>query len=222
VTGHLYIVDDDTGFRESLAALGASVGFTVDQFSDPQAIFEIPDLGRPGCVILDYRLPTFSGMQALVRLRSISSIPIILVSAFASVKLTMDAMRAGASMVFEKPLDDNEFVEAIEQLCLKDVDASQPRVLCDSIRQNLGTLTEVEAAVLDQLLANKGNKEIAHSLGKGVKSVERYRTKILSKLGYPTIAAALLAVKVCPLQSVSPLNCVGLCPVSNVEVDFES
>jgi len=220
VTGHLYIVDDDTGFRKSLAALVTSVGFTADQFSDPEAIFSATDLVRPGCVILDYRLPKFSGMQALVRLRAMSSIPIVLVSAFASVKLAVAAMRAGASMVFEKPLDDNEFIEMVEQLCVQDRSAIQPRDGCDSIRQRLATLTEFEAAVLEQLLSNNGNKEIAYTVGKSIKIVERCRTKILAKLGYSTLTAALLGVSVCPLQSVSPVNCKGLCPASRREMPF--
>lgn len=220
MTGHIYIVDDDTGFRKSLAGLVTSVGFTVDQFADPQAIFAVTDLERPGCVILDYRLPTLSGMQTLVRLRSMSTIPIVLVSAFASIKLAVAAMHAGASMVFEKPLDDNEFIELVEQLCVQDAGAIRPRDGCDSIRQHLATLTMFEGAILDQLLCNHGNKEIAHTFGKSVKIVERCRTNILKKLGYATLTAALLAVTVCPMQRVSPMNCKGLCPASRREMAF--
>lgn len=218
MTGHIYIVDDDTGFRKSLAGLVASVGFTVDQFADPQVILGVTDLQRPGCVILDYRLPTLSGMQALVRMRSMSTIPIVLVSAFASVKLAVAAIHAGASMVFEKPLNDNEFIEMVEQLCVQDAAATKPREGCDSIRQRLATLTTFESAVLDQLQRNNGNKEIAHTFGKSVKIVERCRTQILSKLGYPTLTEALLAVKVCPMQNVSPMNCKGRCSASRWEM----
>lgn len=209
MTGHIYIVDDDIGFRESLVALASSVGFTTVAYPDARAILEANELKRPGCVILDYRLPILTGMQTLTQLRSASSIPIVLVSAFASVRLATAAMIAGASMVFEKPLNHNEFIETIEQLCLQDLNTTHQQNKCNSIQERLMTLTSFEAAILDHLLAHRGNKEIAYFMDKCIKIVERTRTQILAKLGVSTLSAALLLVGVCPLQKLSPANCTG-------------
>lgn len=207
MAGHIYIVDDDAGFRNSLVALLGSVGLTCDSFSSPEKIPQLKDLKRPGCMIVDYRLPDISGLQLLKTIRVSSSIPVIIISAYTDVRIVVAAMRAGAAAVFEKPLDNNEFIESVEEACFLDRGIALARRRCDFFQARLATLTKIELEILHLMVECKETKEIAHNLGKSLKSIERYRTALVAKLGCRTISEALIAATRCPARSISPLTC---------------
>lgn len=214
MTGHIYLVDDDSGFRTSLAEILGSVGFSCTEWDTPEDLIETVQFNRPGCVVLDYRLPTLSGLEVLRRVRESSSIPIILISAFADVRLSVTAMRAGAAAVFEKPLDDNEFLGFIERLCYEDRERTAKLRKCMEIRAAIAQLSDPEREVLELLLKGMPNKVIAQHLGKSVKAVERNRQALVAKLKCATTLEALVQVSVCPLAQCSPLTCQSLACVS--------
>lgn len=207
--GHVYVVDDDARFRDSLAALVASVGFDFEAISDPGALLSKTELKRPGCIVLDYRMPTLSGMQVLKLIRESSSIPVIMVSGYADVRTVVGAMTAGAVAVFEKPLDDNEILEFLEQACFRDRETVRAGKKCALIQARLATLTLAERAVLDLMVRCRETKEIAYDLGRSIKSIERSRGTLVSKLGCRTFSELFLTVTRCPLTSASPIDCGG-------------
>src|SRR6516225_4324580 len=115
MTSRVYVIDDDDQFRNSLCALIESVGLEVDGWGNPEDLLKKSSLHRPGCVVLDHRLPLLSGLEVLRIIRKTSSIPAILISAYADVQTAVAAMEMGASTVFEKPVDDNAFLNALER-----------------------------------------------------------------------------------------------------------
>ena len=211
MTGHVYIVDDDAAFRNSLTGMVASVGFTHDDYADPEPLLSVKAFRRPGCVILDYRLPALSGLEVLKVIRQTSSIPVILISAFADVRLTVTAIHAGAAAVFEKPSDDNEFLEFIAKVCFEDRGIVQAQRRCRDIQRRLADITTGEREVLEGLLKGHPNKVIAQDLDKSVKSIERNRQTLIRKLGCKTTSEALLKVSRCPMMSASPMTCGSHC-----------
>jgi FixJ family two-component response regulator len=120
MTSRVYVIDDDDQFRNSLCALIESVGLEVDGWGNPEDLLKKSSLHRPGCVVLDHRLPLLSGLEVLRIIRKTSSIPAILISAYADVQTAVAAMEMGASTVFEKPVDDNAFLNALERFCFED------------------------------------------------------------------------------------------------------
>ena len=215
MAGHVYLIDDDAGFRRSLAEILASVGFAHYEWDAPGQFMALKELKRPGCVVIDYRLPTLSGLEVLKSVRARSSIPVVLISAYADVRLTVKAMQSGAASVFEKPLDDNEFLGFIERLCFEDRTRTAKHEECRTIRQMIAKLSDPEREVLNLMLEGQPNKVIAGRLGKSVKAVERNRQNVVSKLECRTAREVLLKVARCPMMSSSPLNCTPeRCPFS--------
>ena len=215
MSGYVYVVDDDDRFRDSLCALIGSVGLKVEGWSNPEILLKRTVLDRPGCVVLDYRLPTLSGLEVLRLLRLNSSVPAILISAYADVQTTVAAMEMGAATVFEKPLDDNSFLNRLERYCFEDHQWVLKRRSCEAIQKTIARLTETERAVLDQLMRGLSNKAIARNLSKSVKAIERQRQNVVHKLDCNSVVEVLHKVQACPLQTAMPLACSrGNCPAS--------
>src|SRR5215468_1268135 len=97
----VYVIDDDDQFRNSLCALIESVDLEVEGWGNPEDLLKKSSLHRPGCVVLDHRLPLLSGLEVLRIIRKTSSIPAILISAYADVQTAVAAMEMGASRVRE-------------------------------------------------------------------------------------------------------------------------
>ena len=215
MSGHVNIVDDDDRFRDSLCALIGSVDLHVEGWSDPDTFLKNASLDRPGCVVLDYRLPTLSGLEVLRLLRLKSSVPAILISAYADVQTTVAAMEMGATTVFEKPLDDNSFLNRLERYCFEDHQWVVKRRSCEAIQKTISRLTETERAVLDQLRLGLSNKAIARNLSKSVKAIERQRQNVVHKLDCNSVMEVLHKVQACPMQTAMPLACSrNTCPAS--------
>jgi len=213
MTSRVYIVDDDERFRNSLCALIESVGLRVDGWSNPEDLLNRTSLDRPGCVVLEYRLPSLSGLEVLRILRRASSIPAILISAYADVQTVVAAMEMGASTVFEKPIDDNAFLNALERFCFEDTQRVLKRRLCLAVQQDIAKLSEIERSTLEQMRLGLSNKAIARKLGKSVKAIERHRQCMVHKLGCASAMEVLQKVQACPLHSYSPLSCAkDSCP----------
>lgn len=207
MAARVYVVDDDDRFRNSLCELIGSVGLQVTAWDSPEGLLGNGNLDRPGCVVLDYRLPALSGLEVLRLIRKTSSIPAILISAYADVQTAVAAMEMGASTVFEKPLDDNSFLNTLERYCFADARRLLKRRLCSAVKEDLATLNDIERATLEQMRLGHSNKAIARNLSKSVKAIERYRQNVVHKLHSKSAIEALQRVQTCPLQESSPLTC---------------
>src|SRR6516164_4038121 len=179
----VYVIDDDDQFRNSLCALIESVDLEVEGWGNPEDLLKKSSLHRPGCVVLDHRLPLLSGLEVLRIIRKTSSIPAILISAYADVQTAVAAMEMGASTVFEKPVDDNAFLNALERFCFEDAQRTLKRQLCLAIQEEIAKLSEVERSTLEQMQLGLSNKAIARKLSKSVKAIERHRQNVVRKLG---------------------------------------
>jgi len=207
--GCVYLVDDDSAFRGSLAQLLTSISLVCKDWDSPDEVLALTEFQRPGCVILDYRLPSLSGLEVLRKIRSSSDIPVVLISAYADVSLTVAAMQSGAAAVFEKPLDDNDFLGTIERLCYADRSISENRRKCLELQKLFTELSEPERDVFELMVNGQQNKAIAGILNKSVKSVERNRQTLLSKLGAASSMEAVLKFSSCPLHTRTPITCVN-------------
>lgn len=204
---HVFIIDDDDRFRDSLCALIGSVGLQAEGWGDPSVFLNKVTLDRPGCVVLDNRLPSLSGLDVLRLLRQRTSMPVIMISAYADVQTTVTAMEMGAATVFEKPIDDNIFLNKLERFCFEDQQWVQKRRTCEAIQKRLALLSDSERAVLDQMRLGLSNKAMARNLSRSVKAIERQRQNVVHKLDCVSAIDAIWKVQVCPLQTSTPLTC---------------
>src|SRR5262249_49824787 len=208
MASRVYVIDDDDRFRESLCTLIESVGLQVDGWGNPEDLLNKSSLHRPGCIVLDHRLPVLSGLEVLRLIRRTSSIPAILISAYADVQTAVAAMEMGASTVFEKPLDDNVFLNALERFCFEDAQRTLKRQLCLAVQEEIARLSDVERATLEQMQLGLSNKAIARKLTKSVKAIERHRQNVVRKLGCISAIEVLQKVQTCPMKCCSPLACI--------------
>ena len=138
---------------------------------------------RPGCVVLDVRMPITSGIEALQEFekRSIHA-PVIVITGFGDVRTAVRAMKAGAIEFFEKPFNNEELLECVQECVRRDVENLKRRAEVETVTSRLATLTTREQEVLALLVAGHRNKEISEKLGIGIRTVETHRAQIMKKM----------------------------------------
>lgn len=129
----VFVVDDDGRVRDSLRWLLESAGLTVETYAGAREFLAACDPPRPGCLVLDARMPEMSGLELLDEL-SVRGVrlPTILITGHGDVAMMVRAMKAGAVDVIEKPLDDQRLLERIRQClarCVREPDGGADTLL---------------------------------------------------------------------------------------------
>lgn len=192
----MFIVDDDPRVRDALQELLSYVGFRVASYADPEAFLDAYDPHRPGCLVLDIRMPIMSGLRLLERL-PLPQLPVIVLTGHADVSMVADAFKLGAIEFLEKPVDDETLVNAVRHALVADTARRQRDARRQTIEQRLAQLTERERQILDRLVAGQAYKVIAAELGLGLSTVESHRKHIMEKLQARDRAALVRMVLSC-------------------------
>jgi two-component system, LuxR family, response regulator FixJ len=185
----VYIVDDDPGARESVAALVQSRGMQAKEYSSAEEFLSVANEDLCGCLVLDVRMTGMGGLdlQEELRRRDIP-LPVIVITGYGDVPVAVRAMQAGAVSFLTKPCQPDDLwktiVEALERCrALRDV-----RVRNRTIEQRLSTLTREERAVLSKVLTGTPNKLIARDLDIGLRTVELRRSNLMKKMAAESLA----------------------------------
>jgi FixJ family two-component response regulator len=185
----IHVVDDDESLRVSLLDLLDAAGFDARGYASTGEFLLDPLPERPGCVLLDVRMPGPSGLdlQAALKRRDVA-LPIIFLTGHADVTTSVRAMKAGAVDFLEKPVTRDTLLEALARAL--DVDAARRAARDDERRRSnrLAVLTPREREVFDRIVAGKLNKQIADELGLALRTVKAYRAQLMEKLGVATAA----------------------------------
>jgi FixJ family two-component response regulator len=179
----VFIVDDDDMVLGALEALVASVGLRAETYLSARQFLSGYEPTREGCVIVDMRLPGMSGLelQAALRDREID-LPVIVISGYGDVSSAVRAMKAGAVDFFQKPVDGQLLLEAIQRAVAAGAARSSANAEAEAVRSLLAGLSRRERDVLDGVLSGEPNKRIAVRLGIAEKTVEAHRARLMSKL----------------------------------------
>src|SRR5215470_10794826 len=185
----VFVVDDDQAVRQSLDLLIKSVGHRVQTFRSAQEFLDGYDPARPGCLILDIRMPGMSGLelQKTLRERQID-IPTIFITGHGDVPVAVRALKDGAFDFLEKPFSKQLLLENIRDALKTDAEHRRRRGQKDGVTTRLACLTEREKQVMDLVVAGKVNKEVAAALGLSKKTVEVHRANVMQKLGVDSLA----------------------------------
>ncbi len=179
----VYIIDDDRLARESLKWLIESAGQEVRVFESGITFLDHYQVGDPGCVVLDVRMPEINGMELHAKLReSGANIPVIIVTGHADVAMAVRAMKAGAWDFIEKPYNDALMLERVQGAIACDMDNRRNQERIDEIRQRVQLLTPRELEVMGHVIRSAQNKVIAQALGISVKTVELHRANLMAKM----------------------------------------
>jgi FixJ family two-component response regulator len=180
----VYVVDDDAGVRASLSLLLRSVGLDVAEFADPRLFLDGLQPERPGCVILDLRMPAMSGLEVLERLRLRSrSLPVVMISAHAEVETAVQAMKHGACDFLQKPYASDALLERVQAAAATHVMSLEAELARLRVGRRLATLSDREREVLCLLALGHPTKAIADVLAISAKTVDNHRSSLLKKTG---------------------------------------
>jgi two-component system, LuxR family, response regulator FixJ len=179
----VHVVDDDDGTRNLLEHLVRTVGLASASYASPSLFVDKFDPVRPGCVVLDLRMPESNGMEVLGWLRSQArAVPVLFMSGYGDLATVIRIMKLGAVEFFEKPLNKELLIEAIQHWVRSDIAAW--RIWCEHKRMldRIKTLSSRERQVLECVLDGMSNKETARRLGVSPKAIEVYRGHLMQKM----------------------------------------
>ncbi|NKL25473.1 response regulator [Rhizobium leguminosarum bv. viciae] len=183
------VVDDDDGMREGLREILQSVGIETLGFGSTAELLgkALPD--RPGCLVLDVRLPGLSGLDLQTKLNALGNqLPIIFMTGYGDVPMSVRAMKAGAVDFLTKPFRDQEMLDAVAIAIEKDR-ARRSEVSANSeVTALAATLTPREKQVMAAVATGLLNKQIAHELGLSEITVKIHRGNVMRKMKATSIA----------------------------------
>ena len=183
----VYVLDDDAAVLRSLERLLSSANFEAVTFDRPDAFLAAAKTFKPGCVLLDVRLPDMSGLDVQAQLLKMrTDLAVIVVTGQGDIQTAVRAMKAGAADFLEKPYSDDALLGSIEAAFGRETDLD----IADAVRR-VATLSARERDVLDGLLAGRPNKLIAYDLGISVRTVEVHRARMMERLGLRQLAEVI-------------------------------
>jgi RNA polymerase sigma factor (sigma-70 family) len=191
----IFVVDDDVGSRRTIEAMAEAMGVASASFASAEEFLQYFDARQPGCLVTDLRMPGMSGLELQERLNEMQiRIPVMLMTAYADVPVTVQAMEQGAIMVLEKPCFDTQLWEAISKALEVDARRREKENARREVQDRLRELTSAERQVLDMVVEGLPNKTIAKRVDVSVRTVENRRQSIFRKLGVTSVAALVQAV----------------------------
>ncbi|WP_276605278.1 response regulator transcription factor [Polyangium jinanense] len=185
----VFVVDDDPSVLRGLERLLRSAGYAVEAHASARAFLERAPADRPGCVVVDLRMPEIGGLDLQEELaRRGFPLPLIFLTGHGDVPSSVRAMKGGAIDFLSKPCDDTDLLAAVERALARDAEARAARVEKEAVRARFAALTPREREVA--LLVAQGllNKQIAAELGAAEKTIKVHRGRVMEKLGAESLA----------------------------------
>ncbi len=185
----VYLVDDDDAVREALSLLLRTVGLQVRGFSSPEGLLASVGGLAPGCLVLDIRMPTMSGLKLQTTLidRGINW-PTVVISGHGDIEACRRAFRNGAIDFLGKPVDEQDLIDAIQKG--HDALERQQRQTAEASEAHdlISRLTQREAEVLEMVAKGLTTRQISDALGLSARTVDSHRAAIAAKTGTASTA----------------------------------
>jgi FixJ family two-component response regulator len=179
----IHVVDDDSSMRSALLLLLGEAGFEAHGYSSTGDFLmqSLPD--RPGCLLLDLRLPGPSGLELQEALqRQNIMLPIVFLTGHANVASSVRAMKAGAIDFLTKPVKRDILLDAVQRALARDATHRTAREEADRLNVRFASLTPRQREVFNRIVAGKLNKQIADELDIAERTVKREREQVMAKL----------------------------------------
>ena len=185
----VFVVDDDASLRHALTNLLRSVGLRVETFGSAREFLACPRPNAPGCLVLDVRLPRLSGLDLQRELAAAQiDLPIIFITGYGDIPMTVQAMKAGAVEFLTKPFRDQDLLDAIQHALERDRVARVQRMELAELRERFGALTPRERDVFGLVVTGLQNKQVAAALGTSEITIKRHRAQVMHKMRVTSLA----------------------------------
>ncbi|WP_374508975.1 response regulator transcription factor [Niveibacterium sp.] len=180
----VHIVDDDEAIRDALAWLLKSRRLACRTWASGEDFLAALEPSMRGCVVLDVRLGGMSGPECFEQMikRGVT-LPVLFLTGHADVPTAVQLLRRGAWHFMEKPCNDNELVDLVQEALAFDAQNRADQGSRANLEARLAALTPREQEVMSRILEGKLNKQIADALDISMRTVEVHRARIFDKMG---------------------------------------
>ncbi|MFP3755650.1 Response regulator protein TmoT [compost metagenome] len=185
----VYVVDDDEAVRLALSGLLRSTGLRVETFESSQEFLAFTKHDAPSCLILDVRLRGESGLAFQEQIaKSGVRMPIVFMTGYGDIAMTVKAMKAGAVDFFAKPFRDQDMLDAVANALARDGERLAAEQSVAGLRTAYESLTPREREVLVFVVAGLMNKQIAYEMDLTEVTVKIHRGRVMKKMGARSVA----------------------------------
>ncbi len=195
------IVDDDEEVRSALRELLLSVGIDACCFGSTQELLHTVLPERPGCLVLDVRMPGASGLDLQQHLAVNGNVrPIIFLTGHGDIAMSVQAIKAGAVDFLTKPVRDQTLLDAVAAAIEKDISQRNAARLVKQHIDRYAKLTPREREVLREVVKGRLNKQIAFELGISEITVKLHRGNVTKKMQATTIGQLIRIWELLPVK----------------------
>jgi FixJ family two-component response regulator len=185
----VFVVDDDISVRESLEALILTEGWQAETFPSAQEFLARPRSASPSCLVLDVSLPDLNGLDLQKRIAADRlDMPIIFITGYGDIPMTVSAMKAGAVEFLTKPFSDDALLGAIRQAIDHSAAVLREQAQVQALRDRYNTLSRREREVMALVVAGRLNKQVGGDLGISEITVKAHRGRVMEKMQVRTLA----------------------------------
>ena len=185
----VHVVDDDPSLRGALESLFDSVGLETRTYGVARDFLDAGLADEPGCIVIDIRLPDMSGLEFQAQLTRMGvRLPVIMMTGYGDIPMTVRAMKRGAVDFLPKPFRDQDMLDAVMVAIERDRQRRTADDNASQVRQRFGTLTPREQQVMMLVTTGKMNKQVAGELGVSEITAKIHRGAAMRKMGARTLA----------------------------------
>jgi FixJ family two-component response regulator len=195
----VYVVDDDPSIRKSLELLISSAGWRAETFASALEFLSSPRVPVPSCLVLDVTLPDINGLELQKRMAvDRSDMPIIFISGYGDIPMTVQAMKAGAVEFLTKPLSSDALLSAIRHAVERSNAALVQQAEMGALRDRHESLSRREREVMALVASGLLNKQVGGELGISEITVKAHRGNVMRKMKADSLADLVnMAARLC-------------------------
>jgi len=192
----VYLIDDDDSVRKAVARLLAAAGYEIRSYANAGDFLLAGLEPVPACLILDVRMPGPSGLELQAALaRRDQHLPIIFLTGHGDIRMSVQAMKAGASDFLTKPVEKHQLLSAVSTAIATHAKWLDKAAYQQALEQKFAQLTVREKQVLAHVIQGKLNKQIAAALSLAERTVKAHRASLMDKLGVGSVAELVRLVE---------------------------
>jgi RNA polymerase sigma factor (sigma-70 family) len=192
----VFLVDDDPSVRSAVTFLLSTVGLKAEAFDSADSFLRkrLPDVAS--CLVLDVRLPGLSGLdfQRELAVRNIR-MPIVFLTGYGDVPMSVRAMKAGAVEFLTKPFRDQDLLDAVRVALDRSRSSREQEKEIADLQRRFDSLTSREQEVVSMVVAGKLNKQIAAELGTAEGTVKAQRSQAMEKMQADSLAELIAMIQ---------------------------